>query len=57
MKAYYIRTPVHYCGGKVVYDKRGAMTAKNAREKEGAGELRIYPCPRGCRGWHLTRRV
>jgi hypothetical protein len=42
-----------YCNGKVRYDKRGAVTAKNHRWEVAHIALRIYECPE-CRGWHLT---
>ena len=41
------------CNGKVVYDKRGALTAKNRRWNEGHVKLRIYECPNN-NHWHLT---
>lgn len=49
------KTPVQYCpeSGKVMYDKKGAATAANARRHESHERLRIYPCP-ACRTWHLT---
>lgn len=48
--------PAKYCNKKVIYDKKGAVTAKNKREKDGGMELRIYPC-KFCNGWHLTSQV
>lgn len=42
-----------YCREKVIYDKRGAITAKNRRFEEDKVALRIYHCP-FCNGWHLT---
>lgn len=41
------------CNGKMVYDKRGAITAKNRRWEEDHVPLRIYECP-GNGHWHLT---
>jgi hypothetical protein len=51
-----IRLPVKYCMGKVIYDKKGALTVKNKRFEEDHVPLRIYPCP-VCHGWHLTSQV
>lgn len=45
--------PITKCNGKVIYDKRGAQTAKNARRRDAHALLRIYHCP-WCNGWHLT---
>lgn len=42
--------------GKVMFDKKGAITASNARWKEDRVKLRIYPCPE-CRHWHMTKQV
>jgi len=47
--------PVERCRGKVIFDKRGAETAKNARMDKGAGNLRSYHCE-VCNGWHLTHK-
>ena len=44
---------IEYCNGKVIYDKRGATTAKNKRYDEDHIKLRTYQCPE-CGGWHLT---
>lgn len=44
-----------YCGKKVRYDKKGATTAKNLRQKFDKSYLRIYECYR-CGGWHLTHK-
>ena len=46
-----------HMSGKVVFDKRGAETARNRRYEEDHTELRIYQCPYGCGGWHLTSRL
>lgn len=50
-----MRVDAQYCNGKVIYDKRGATTAKNKRYEEDHQVLRIYPCKR-CQGWHLTKQ-
>lgn len=53
------KPPVRYCsesGGKVVFDKKGAITAANLRFKQDHIKLRAYSCPY-CRGWHLTKRL
>lgn len=42
--------------GKPIYDKRGAVTAKNKRMRDEHVELREYSCPK-CHGWHLTKQV
>lgn len=42
-----------YCGRKRIYDKKGAVTAKNKRFEEDHVELRVYECP-GNKHWHLT---
>lgn len=39
------------CHGKVCYDKKSAMTAKNHRWERDHVELRVYPCGDH---WHLT---
>ncbi len=44
--------PVTKCNGKVCYDKKGAMTAKNKRWEEDHIALRIYQCEGS--HWHLT---
>lgn len=44
-----------YCDGKIIYDKKGAITARNARSGQDHVELRIYPHEK-CGGWHLTKR-
>lgn len=44
------------CGGKIIYDKRGAITAKNLAFKRGLNRLRIYECDL-CDGWHLTHKI
>lgn len=41
------------CRGKRVYDKKGALTAKNKRFNDDHVALRIYECPVGGH-WHLT---
>lgn len=45
-----------YCNGKLIYDKRTAITAKNKRYHEDHMELRIYQCEYGDH-WHLTKQV
>ncbi len=42
--------------GKVGYDKKGAVSAKNLRWSREHVELRIYPCPQSDK-WHLTKRI
>lgn len=50
------KLPATYCSnGKVCYDKRGAQTARNKRERNGSEPLRIYQCPK-CNQWHLTHK-
>jgi len=44
---------IERCQGKVKYDKKGAVTARNLRMKQARIYLRIYPCHL-CNGWHLT---
>lgn len=43
------------CRGKICYDKKGAITAKNKRWNDDHVPLRIYDCP-DCNGWHLTHK-
>ena len=43
-------------GGKPMYDKKTAVTAKNKRWREDHIKLREYHCP-DCNWWHLTSRV
>lgn len=43
-----------YCGDKRIYDKKGAITAKNKRFKEDHIVLRVYPCHNH---WHLTKLI
>lgn len=46
-----------YCTeGKVMYDKKGAVTAKNFRLKKDHVKLRVYNCP-VCNHWHLTKNL
>ncbi|MGH7249693.1 MAG: hypothetical protein ACREGC_01850 [Minisyncoccia bacterium] len=45
-----------YQQGKVCYDKRGAISAKNLRYKRDRVELRIYWCEY-CNFFHLTKRL
>lgn len=46
-----------YCiEGKVIYDKKGAVSAKNSRWKRDHVKLRIYHCPT-CNKWHLTKKL
>ena len=49
------RTTLNRCGGKPVYDKKTAITAKNKRWKDDHVKLRVYNCHR-CGGWHLTSK-
>lgn len=42
-----------YCEGKVIYDKKSAISARNARYREDHVELRVYHHEL-CNGWHLT---
>lgn len=56
MRVRYDRPPAKYCGKKVKYDKKGAVTAKNRRWDEDHIELRIYECDI-CGGWHLTHQL
>lgn len=44
--------PIPRCNGKVSYDKKGAITAKNRRWDEDHVALRVYQCM-GTH-WHLT---
>jgi len=44
------------CRGKVAYDKKGAITAKNSRWKRDRTALRIYECEYEDH-WHLTRNT
>jgi DNA-directed RNA polymerase subunit RPC12/RpoP len=44
------------CKGKMMYDKKTALTAKNQRYKESHMKLREYHCP-DCNHWHLTSRL
>lgn len=44
------------CGGKKIYNKRGAQTTRNDQQRRGNAILRIYPCPKG-NHWHLTSAV
>lgn len=48
-----MRPDIKRCNGKVIYDKKGAVSAKNRRYNEDHVALRIYECP-GNRHWHLT---
>lgn len=50
--------PQSYCEktGKCCFDKRGAITASNARFEEDHTRLRVYPCPE-CGHWHLTKQL
>ena len=51
-----MKKEMRYCKtGKPIYDKRGAVTAKNRRWEEDHAKLRIYPC-NFCGGWHLTHQ-
>lgn len=52
---YFISNPT-YCRGKMVYDKKGAMTVKNSRFKREHVELRIYECQYADH-WHVTSQV
>lgn len=51
-----MKPEIPYCKGKVRYDKKGAITAKNRRYAEDHVELREYACPK-CGGWHLTSQM
>lgn len=50
------KVPREYCEetGKLCYDKRSAITAKNKRYKEDRINLREYECEH-CGCWHLTK--
>ncbi len=57
-KEFALKIPYHTCWyqkGKICYDKRGAITAKNFRYKKTGLELRIYWCDK-CNFWHLTKK-
>jgi hypothetical protein len=54
MRHFYPRPLVVKCDGKICYDKKGAVTVKNLREREGAGPLRIY---QHGDHWHITHKV
>lgn len=43
------------CGTKYKYDKRGAITVRNQKLKEGVA-LRVYECNR-CGMWHVTSKA
>jgi hypothetical protein len=45
--------------GKVAFDKKGALTKRNALIRRGnERDLRIYQCPEsGMQWWHLTKQV
>lgn len=47
---------IQYCPttGKVMFDKKTAITARNKRWKESRVGLREYQCD-DCGYWHLTR--
>ena len=46
---------VRTCNGKMMYDKKGAITAKNKRFHDDHTPLRVYECPNTRhRHWHLT---
>lgn len=47
------RTRIQMCEGKMRYDKKGALTAKNMRMREDGVWLRVYYHDK-CNGWHLT---
>lgn len=51
-----MKTPVEFCDGKVIYDKKTAITARNLRMKESHQELRVYECEKGDH-WHLTKQM
>jgi len=50
-----VREDNEYCPTtkKTCFDKRGAITARNARLKESHEKLRVYSCS-FCGFWHLT---
>ena len=53
-----VRTPKHTCWyqqGKICYDKKGAISAKNLRYKQDKIKLRAYWCNK-CNFWHLTKQ-
>lgn len=43
------------CKNKKRYDKKGALTIRNALYKIKHEDLKIYPCPFGAH-WHLTSK-
>lgn len=49
--------PIKKCWkmNKQSYDKRGAQTVKNQRERNSGTSLRIYECE-FCNHWHLTSK-
>jgi hypothetical protein len=51
-----VRADVSFCGKKVKFDKKAAVSAANLRWEEDHMRLRIYPCHK-CGGWHLTKQV
>ena len=50
--------PIDFCPiqGKPCYDKKGAITAKNARMKNDHMKLREYHCD-DCNCWHLSKSL
>jgi hypothetical protein len=47
------RTRIQMCEGKMKYDKKGAVTAKNHAMNERGVWVRVY-YHEVCNGWHLT---
>lgn len=43
--------------GKPVYDKKGAVTARNLRMRNAHMKLRVYECSSGSGHWHLTKKI
>ncbi len=56
---YGIKAYKHRCWyqqGKICYDKKSAVSAKNLRFREDKIRLREYWCPH-CNFWHLTKQL
>jgi hypothetical protein len=58
MKSWGVKQPKEICPawGKVMFDKKDAVTAKNKFWNDEHLELRIYFCP-DCAKFHLTKQV